>query len=737
MVLLELHVDSAAKQQVTAAALALGARLPKAPAIRPEILPLWLAPAKIRAAAAIPGVRAITVPSPNHRNATTFPAEASAPLKFNELPASLDGEGVTIGILSDSFNVCTTCKTNASVDIAAGNLPGAGNPNGDTTPIVVLQEYPADDDYSYATDEGRAMAQILYSLVPRAKLCFATGEDTQENFAANIADLQDPTMGCGANVIVDDLGYFAEPFFSDGIVTQAVDAVAAKGATYVSAAGNEGGSVIDTTFTPVSDTAARAGTGNTVSFDLTQVPDTLTAGGFFNFGTTSSPSIFLELATEYYSPILIMQWDDPFIASKITADYNVLIFSSEGTYSSASSGIDDNFSTGEPYEFAIMGPNPAYIAITLATTPTGTYSKHVRLIDIEDEVYGSEPFTTPEIYGHQTSANALGIAAFPYNNLTTPEYYTSLGPFTQIFDDSGNRLATPVTRNKPDVAGVDGLDTSFFGQNGPDEDGFPNFYGTSCAAPTVASEAAVVIQAAGGPGKLTAAQVRQEVIATAASTTWNATTGYGLVNAYTGAENILPSTTTALTASPNPDHIGPNLTLTAKVTRTGTVAPTGTATFLYNGIALGSPTVNGSGVATLTVPTYGLPVGSYPLTVKYSGDAANRVSTSPAYTVTLTAAPTTTTLVATPNPVTPPATLTFTATVKRSTAGSLGTPTGSVTFYYSTIALATSNLNSAGQATYAVPTGELAAGSYPITAKYNPDSVDTTSTSTAVTAVVK
>ena len=85
-------------------------------------------------------------------------------------------------------------------------------------------------------DEGRAMLQIVHAVAPGASLAFYTAEDSEADFATGIGAL----AAAGATVIADDVAYFDEPFFQDGIVAQAVDAVEAKGVAYFSAAGNDG-----------------------------------------------------------------------------------------------------------------------------------------------------------------------------------------------------------------------------------------------------------------------------------------------------------------------------------------------------------------------------------------------------------------------------------------------------------------------------------------------------------------
>ena len=114
---------------------------------------------------------------------------------------SVDGSGITVGVLSDSYDDLS----GASGGVTSGDLPGTGNPNGYTTPVNVL-----DDLGSSGTDEGRAMLEIIHDVAPGAALAFHTAFNGQADFANGIIELANVA---GADVIVDDVSYFAEPFF--------------------------------------------------------------------------------------------------------------------------------------------------------------------------------------------------------------------------------------------------------------------------------------------------------------------------------------------------------------------------------------------------------------------------------------------------------------------------------------------------------------------------------------------
>jgi hypothetical protein len=494
------------------------------------------------AAANLPGVRSITLARRPVRRVGVVTAESSVVEHAAEVntpgimtPQGIIGRGISIGIVSDSFDGATNVPR-ASVGVASGDLPGPGNPDGYTQPVVILK----DDNGTDATDEGRGMAEIVHDIAPAAKISFSACGATQASMAASIRNLRTSSATL-CDIIVDDIGFADEPFFSDGILSQAVDDVATsdslpgKKVAFFSAAGNTDNHGYDAAANLISVTTGQPAAGNV---KLNQVPSNLDAGGFQNLNATGAANIVMTVTTDADPGELVFQWDDPFNTGGITTDYNLLVFNSAGNYLSSISGKDNNFATGEPVEIVDLSANTTYqIVISLSSISSSPQARHLRMIS-----FGQGAITGPylnnnviSLFGHPAAANANAVAAYVYDN--TPNVISNYnpnqtnpppGPYAPVaesfnalggnlpfyFDSQGRRLASPEIRQKPEFAAADGVDTSFFPPDDgadSDNDGFPNFFGTSAAAPNAAAFAALLMEAAGGPQSLTPQQVRDKL----------------------------------------------------------------------------------------------------------------------------------------------------------------------------------------------------------------------------------
>ena len=117
------------------------------------------------------------------------------------------------------------------------------------------------------------------------------------------------------------------------------------------------------------------------------------------------------------------------------------------------------------------------------------------------------PNNSATSYGNSNAAPAISVGAsdwvdssrfgsfpigqpFPY-----AEAFTSKGGVPILFDGTGARLASPIDRGAVDLTASDGGNNSFFGSDvSYDADTFPNFFGTSQAAPNAAAVAALLMQ---------------------------------------------------------------------------------------------------------------------------------------------------------------------------------------------------------------------------------------------------
>ena len=422
------------------------------------------------------------------------------------VPDGIDGEGVTVGIMSDSFDDLG----GAEGDIISGDLPANG--------VKVLQDYNRG-----GSDEGRGMAQLVHDLAPGADLAFSSVFVSEADFAQQIRDLADPNKG-NADVLVDDIIYFAEPFFQDGIIAQAVDDVVTNNkVSYFSSAGNS---------------ADKAFESDEISFvaDSTLDANVSFPGTYYDFDPGSeidtSQSITLNGGQRL---ILSFQWDDPFYTENgVDTDIDLFLLDSKGNQVTSSAydnlgnqtpveilGFTNPGGTTETYELVISkysGPNPGRI-------------KYVN--------FGSQPASTEyindagTIYGHAAATNAKAVAAVPWYDQDNPESFTSKGSTTILFEADGTPKSVPEVRQTPDIAAIDGTNTSFFGRDiSQDGDSFPNFFGTSAAAPHAAAIAALIKEA--NPDA-TPEQVYGQLENTAEDIQTpgrDNLTGVGLINAY-------------------------------------------------------------------------------------------------------------------------------------------------------------------------------------------------------------
>ncbi len=425
----------------------------------------------------------------------------------------IDGSGVTVGVLSDSFD---TGSGSYQSDISSGDLPAG---------IQVLEDYPG------GTDEGRAMMQLIYDVAPGVDMAFHTAFNGIADFANGITEL-----AAISDIVVDDVIYFAEPMFQDGPIAQAIDAAVAGGTAYFSAAGNAGQQGYESVYR---DSLVDLFVGSE------------NRGRLHDFDPGGGVDYLQEIYVPFFSGfVLTFQWDEPFFSVSggdgSTKDLDVYVTNYDGSLILAESITrNEGGDSVEVLQFTNLNfpnpfdPNDAKFNIMISSYAGGAPGllKYIRYDTGPGVTLNQFDTQSSTLFGHANADGASAVGAAYYGD--TPAYgqtpplaeaFSSGGGTPILFDTSGNRLTTPVVRQKPDIVAPDGGDTTFFGQD-TDGNGFPNFFGTSAAAPHAAAVAALLLEA--HPGR-TPAEIYNFMETTAIDMDvagFDFNTGQGLVQA--------------------------------------------------------------------------------------------------------------------------------------------------------------------------------------------------------------
>lgn len=426
---------------------------------------------------------------------------------------SVDGTGVNIGVLSDGVDSLATAQ-------GTGDLPPG---------VTVLS------GQAGSGDEGTAMLEIVNDVAPGATLFFAEGLSSQAQFAQNILDLR--TAGC--DIIVDDIAFFAEPVFEDGIIAQAAESVISSGGVYFSSAGNSGN---------LNDNTSGVFEGDYSGIAL---PAPLTANGLsaHDFGGMTNANLITVDSPFGFS----LHWSD--LQGASANDYDLFLLDNALTTVVDFSNATQN-GTQNPFEFiGSNGVNHANNQLVVVLFSGSARYFHLNTIRGQLAVA-----TAGQTAGHPAATNVFGVAAVdvasapggagtPFNGTEPVETFSSDGPRRIFF--SGGAAITPgdfsstggAVLNKPDIAAADGVMTS--------APGFNPFFGTSAAAPHAAALAALIVQA----GQFTTtAQLRTLFNTTSIdieAAGFDRDSGAGIVNvgAALTACNTPPSSPSALVAS--------------------------------------------------------------------------------------------------------------------------------------------------------------------------------------------
>jgi hypothetical protein len=383
----------------------------------------------------------------------------------------IDGTGVKIGVISDSYN---TNAQAAADDVAQGDLPADVQVLGPQIP---------------GTDEGRAMLQIVHDIAPKAKLAVGSGSLGAGPMANTILQMASPSLPGGkCDVIVDDLTFLTEPFQRDGIVAQTVNTVVRDfNVVHVTSGGNFGRQGYEAAFNGVLNANVKPGVQ------------------FHNFENNNSPNkIYQNLNLKPGSYTIVLQWEDGSAslgdAGGVQTDLDLYLLSAAGFIKFGFNRISQFLDPYEVCAFTVREETNVKLVVARAVGTRNVRFKYI-IFRGDATILDYTTGNTSTIVGHSNSDSAITVGAMLYANI--PQY-TPVWPGVASFSSRGGTLTvtdptspnpTYTQRFKPDIIAANGVNTTVtLGGVNVDGDPYPNFFGTSAAAPHVAAVAGLLIQ---------------------------------------------------------------------------------------------------------------------------------------------------------------------------------------------------------------------------------------------------
>ena len=419
-----------------------------------NIVQAWVPPSALDDIAGLEAVEEITAPDYGVTKAGSVTTEGDGIHRADLVRAfsGITGEGVKVGVISDGVDSRSTSQSR-------GDLP---------------RDIEINPDNDGSGDEGTALLEVIHDLAPGAELAFSGAGSSLHFVEATLWLANEAFDGEGADVIVDDIGYYLEPYYEDGVVAKAVEDAVAGGAVFASAAGN---------FAAGHYTGMFSDDGN----------------GYHDFDSSSATDIALRVepagSTVLHS--IILQWNDEFGAS--TNDYNLFLcppglkpvkFNPQNGVCKGSTREQTQDGNDNPYEII----STLLVDFSVADVYVRKYSgdaKELKLFVANGEIL-EHGVSEGGIIGHPAVTGVLAVGAIGAVDAGNddPRLYSDRGA-TEIYFPSRE------TRNKPDVMGIDGVEITGAGGFGVPLSGVnaSRFYGTSAAAPHVAAIAALVMEA--------------------------------------------------------------------------------------------------------------------------------------------------------------------------------------------------------------------------------------------------